>query len=57
VTLTMLIVALRCLADQPDLAAPQDLHWDLSRMPTRPASGAVLGSATSTPHLSASADR
>jgi fatty-acid peroxygenase len=37
VTLTMLAVALRCLAGHPEVVASQDLHWDLSRMPSRPA--------------------
>jgi hypothetical protein len=35
VTLTVLMVALRCLAGHPAVVVAQDLHWDRSRMPSR----------------------
>jgi fatty-acid peroxygenase len=39
VTLTMLAVAVRTLARLPHTLPPQDLSYDLSRIPTRPRSG------------------
>jgi fatty-acid peroxygenase len=42
VTLTMLGVAVRALAQLPHRLPPQDLGYDLSRVPTRPRSGVVL---------------
>jgi fatty-acid peroxygenase len=42
VTLTMLAVAVRTLARLPHSLPPQDLTYDLSRIPTRPRSGVVL---------------
>jgi fatty-acid peroxygenase len=42
VTLTMLIVAVRTLARLPSTLPPQDLSYDLSRVPTRPRSGVIL---------------
>jgi fatty-acid peroxygenase len=41
-TLTMLAVAVRALARLPHTLPPQDLGFDLSRVPTRPRSGVVL---------------
>jgi fatty-acid peroxygenase len=42
VTLTMIAAAVRALAGMPPALPPQDLGYDLSRMPTRPRSGVVL---------------
>ena len=42
VTLTMLAVAVRALAGLTRSFPPQDLRFDLSRIPTRPRSGVVL---------------
>ena len=42
VTLTMLALATRVLARTPHTLPPQDLGYDLSRIPTRPRSGVVL---------------
>jgi fatty-acid peroxygenase len=42
VTLTMIAVAVRALAGSPRTVPPQDLGFDLSRIPTRPRSGVVL---------------
>lgn len=42
VTLTMLAVAVRALAPLPDTMPPQDLGYDITRIPTRPRSGVVL---------------
>ncbi len=42
VTLTMLAVAVRALAGLARSFPPQDLRFDLSRIPTRPRSGVVL---------------
>jgi fatty-acid peroxygenase len=42
VTLTMLAVATRALARTPHTVPPQDLGYDLSRIPTLPRSGVVL---------------
>jgi fatty-acid peroxygenase len=42
VTLTMLAVAVRTLARLPHSLPPQNLTYDLSRIPTRPRSGVVL---------------
>ncbi|HVL85464.1 MAG TPA: cytochrome P450 [Pseudonocardia sp.] len=42
VTLTMLAAAVRTLARVPHTLPPQDLAYDLSRVPTRPRSGVVL---------------
>jgi hypothetical protein len=42
VVLTMLAVAVRALAGLPQTLAPQDLDYDLSRIPTRPRSGVVI---------------
>jgi fatty-acid peroxygenase len=42
VTLTMLAVAVRALAGLERSFPPQDLRFDLSRIPTRPRSGVVL---------------
>ncbi|WP_345378628.1 cytochrome P450 [Pseudonocardia yuanmonensis] len=42
VVLTMIAVAARVLARRPLELPPQDLRYDLSRVPTRPSSGVVL---------------
>ena len=42
VTLTMLRVAVRRLAEQPDLVDTADLRYDISRIPTRPYAGVTL---------------
>lgn len=42
VTLTMLRVAVRRLAEQPDLVTSADLTYDTSRIPTRPLAGVPL---------------
>jgi fatty-acid peroxygenase len=42
VTLTMLAVAVRAMAGQPRSFPPQDLGYDLARIPTRPRSGVVM---------------
>lgn len=42
VTLTMIAVAVRALAHHAGTLPPQDLGYDVSRIPTRPRSGVVL---------------
>jgi fatty-acid peroxygenase len=42
VTLTMLAVAVRALARLPHAVEPQDLDYDITRIPTKPRSGVLL---------------
>lgn len=53
VTLTMLATAVRVLARLPHTLPPQDLTYDLTRVPTLPHSGVVIeldGAATGAPN-------